>query len=165
MTIDYLACELCINSSDCCISGSRDGRVGPQFVSSFLQAMGLRQVADLTEYSTAELLLLIQLAISILRQRLSGGVASASQAESDVSLGISVVEPEAPAATTCTQASAGSPPGLSSTSSTRVDVGFEPPQRLRNPWTCEFHCKFCQVQCCRPGPHTNHACVEHRRLR
>ena len=55
------------------------------------------------------------------------------------------------------QASASAPPGLSSSPSTRFDAGFEPPlvfeppQRLRNPWTCEFHCKFCQVQCCRPG--------------
>lgn len=63
MTIAYLLCELCYNSSECRHFGLRAGRVGPAFVAFVLRAMGLRQVADLTDYSTSELLLLIQLAI------------------------------------------------------------------------------------------------------
>ena len=156
---------------DAATFGLRVGRVGPLSLHLSRQAMGLRQVTDLSDYTISELLLLIQLATSILRQRLGGAEQQSASVDSDLSSGASVIEPEVPAPAAKAKASSPTTVAQSSAASSQVDAGFEapviwePPTRLRHPWTCEYHCKFCQVQCCRPGPHTNHACVEHRRLR
>ena len=116
--------------------------MGPAFTFFCEQAMGFRAVSDLSDYSIAELLSLIEHATRVLREKLSGTGRSSSPGAS--SSGISVIEPEA---------------ASSSTSIRRNSAG------LKSPFTCGFHCKFCDSQCCRPEPHKNHACIEHRKWR
>ena len=108
----------------------------------FSQAMGFRAVTDLSDYSVPELLALIEQATKILKDKITGTSSSAASVCS--SSGVSVIEPDATSSTVPVQRNAAG---------------------LRSPFTCEFHCKFCNSQCCRPEPHKNHACVEHRKWR
>lgn len=116
--------------------------MGPTYIWFFERAMGFRAVSDLSDYSISELLALIEHATKVLREKISGTARCSSPGAS--SSGVSVIEPEAAA---------------SSTPIRRNSAG------LRSPFTCGFHCKFCETQCCRPDPHKNHACIEHRKWR
>ena len=131
-------------------------------------AMGLRQVSDLSDYTIPELLRLIRLATAVLKRKLSGEERDQAAGWSDSESGISVIEPGASAASSAPPAQpqrTGYQGGSASRSAHATDHCPPPPRPLRNPWTCEFHCKYCGIQCCRPDPHKNHACVSHRHLR
>ena len=113
--------------------------------------MGFRAVADLDDYTTSELVQLLQNIAALIRQRL-GGDDTRPRAESASSF--SVVGSDELAAGA---AAAGTPP--------------EPPvsrrsSTLLSPFDCPYHCKYCFEQCCRPeGSHKNHACLAHRHRR
>ena len=105
--------------------------------------MGLRAVADLEDYTIAELVELIDKASTVLRQKVADSGASSSASVAS----FSVVEEE---------------PEESSTAAASKD----PPGDLKSPFECEYHCKFCFNRCCRPiYAHKNHACLEHRHRR
>ena len=142
----FTICELCCNSNESVVKfWTKWWAGGPSLFASCSQAMGFRQVTDLSEYSVSELLDLIAKATQLVREKLSGvGSSAASVASSSE---YSVVEPDSV------------PPVASSSSSTRNAAG------LRSPYTCDFHCKFCDKHCCRAGPHKNHGCIEHRKWR
>ena len=123
--------------------GSSGGRVGP-CVQFLRRAMGFRRVSDLSEYSVSELLDLIEKATKLVRDKLDNSWDCGASGVS--SSGYSVVEPE--------------PAGASSSAAVPRNAAG-----LKSPYTCDFHCKFCQSQCCRPHPHKNHACIEHRKWR
>ena len=108
------------------------------------RAMGFRRVSDLSEYSVSELLDLIEKATKLVRDKLDNSWDCGASGVS--SSGYSVVEPE--------------PAGASSSAAVPRNAAG-----LKSPYTCDFHCKFCQSQCCRPHPHKNHACIEHRKWR
>ena len=122
---------------------------GPSFNFS-VHAMGFRAVTDLEEYSVAELVDLIETSAALLKKKL-GADSQPSGAES--LSGFSVIGSEAGEPSSSSRG----PPGLSAQSSR--DTG------LKSPFQCGYHCKFCLVQCCRPGVHQNHACLEHRHRR
>ena len=108
--------------------------------------MGLRQVSDLSEYTVPELLRLIRLATRVLKQKLTGEVFDPPAVWSDSDSGISVIDPPAAAANPTGQGQrqrASAQGGSTSSSARRVALQYPPPQRpLKNPWTCEFHCKY-----------------------
>ena len=116
--------------------------MGPDFWFCFWTAMGFRAVTDLSDYSIQELLSLIEQATKVLKDKLTGGLSSAASVASSSSF--SVLEPEVSSSPVAVQRNAAG---------------------LRSPFSCGFHCKFCDKQCCRPEPHKNHACVEHRKWR
>lgn len=104
------------------------------FVIRFFQAMGFRKVADLTDYSTVELLDLISSASAIVRSRVASE-------------------------TSQSQSTPGSEVAASS------EVAQATGTVLKNPLTCEFHCRHCNAQCYRVTAHTLHSCAEHKHLR
>ena len=146
-------------------SGLEGGLGGPLVICSSFEAMGLRQVTDLSDYTVPELLRWIRLATQVLKQKLNGEVWEPESVWSDSSSGVSVVELEGRFAVGQPKGSVKAAGASSSSLSSRAAAPQAQPQQLRSPLTCEFHCKFCQRQCCRPEPHKNHACVEHRRWR
>ena len=113
-------------------------------------AMGFRAVAHLDDYSLVELIDLLEWVAALIRQRLTF-TGSASRAESVASC--SVVEPEEPAASSSGQQTSGA-------------AGSSRAPGLKSPFECQYHCKYCFEQCCRPvDAYKNHACLEHRHRR
>ena len=122
-------------------SGLQGGRGGfPLVVDLFQRAMGSRRVLD-TDWNslgTETLALILSAVWAVLRSRLTGGG----------EIGDSV------------------PPPAPSPSFVR---GRRAPQSsgsgLRSPFTCDFHCMFCESRCTRREGHTYHSCFEHRHRR
>ena len=106
--------------------------------------MGFRAVSDLSDYSVPELLELIEKASQIIKDKLAAKESSAASVASSSSY--SVVESQP-------------------VSSSAEPVVKRNSAGLRSPYVCDYHCKFCEKQCCRPHPHKNHACIEHRKWR
>ena len=112
--------------------------------------MGFRAVADLEEYSVAELVDLVEKAAALLKKKL-GAEPKPSYTESVSSF--SVIGSEA------------GDPSSSSRGAPGYPVQGDRDSGLKSPFQCGYHCKSCLVQCCRPGVHQNHACLEHRHKR
>ena len=127
--------------------------------------MGLRAVTDLSEYTVPELIKLIQLATELLREKLRGGSRETVDPWSDSSSGVSVVEASAGSRRAASIGSWSVAAGSASSAGAQAEVIPPPQPKLKNPLTCEYHCRFCEKQCIRPGGHKNHACFEPRKLR
>ena len=109
-------------------------------------AMGFRAVADLDDYSLVELIDLLEWVAALIRQRLTF-TGSASRAESVASCSV------VPAASSSGQQTSGA-------------AGSSRAPGLKSPFECQYHCKYCFEQCCRPvDAYKNHACLEHRHRR
>ena len=144
VTAFYLLCELCRQFKRICNSWIKvEGGWALFLRFQLVRAMGFRAVSDLSDYTVSELLELIEKASQVIRDKLTDRHSSAASVASSSSF--SAVEPEPVAAP--------EPPVQ------RNSAG------LRSPYECDYHCKFCQKQCCRPHPHKNHACIEHRKWR
>lgn len=124
--------------------------------------MERRQAFDLSEYSVSELLQLIYLAKKLLKQKLGGELPARHSVLSVSESGVSEAAADASAFDQPRQRPQVQAP-LQSGSSCAAPRVFERPDppvsQLRNPWIFDFHCKYCDVQCCRPEPHKNHACL------